>query len=118
MNRIDPRGEAIVFALHAEDGVHVLFNASEVFASLLSCPTLNQDENYFFDKAKDPFVAPHVSSDVGDIHTGCCYRKTYKALMKKPVVDMLLPCVMANLCRNARLSSGTTATDNNSIMHH
>ena len=69
--------------------------ASEVFASLLSCPTLNQDANYFFDKAKDPFDAPRVSSDVGGIHTGCCYRKTYEALIKKPGVDMLLPCVMA-----------------------
>ncbi len=73
----------------------IYFNASEVFASLLSCPTLNQDANYFFDKAKDPFVESRISTDVGDIHTGCCYRKTYKALIKKPGVDMLLPCVMA-----------------------
>ncbi|KAI2495148.1 hypothetical protein MHU86_19379 [Fragilaria crotonensis] len=69
----------------------IFFDASEVFASLLSCPTLNQDGNYFFDKAKDPFVAPETSSHVGDIHTGRCYRKTYDALIKKPDVDMLLP---------------------------
>ena len=92
----------------------IYFNASEVFASLLSCP--NQDETYFFDNAKDPFVAPRVSSDVGDIHTGCCYRKMYEALIRKPGDDMLLPCVMANLCRKARLFSGTTAMDNISIM--
>ena len=73
----------------------IYFNASEVFASLLSCPTLNQDSNYFFDDAKDPFVKPQSSSNVGDIHTGRCYRKTYDALVKKPGVDMLLPCVMA-----------------------
>ncbi|KAI2493932.1 hypothetical protein MHU86_20617 [Fragilaria crotonensis] len=73
----------------------IFFDASEVFASLLSCPTLNQDGNYFFDKAKDPFVAPETSSHVGDIHTGRCYRKTYDALIKKPDVDMLLPCIMA-----------------------
>ncbi len=73
----------------------IYFNASEVFASLLSCPSLNQDANYFFDKAKDPFVAPRISTDVCHIHTGHCYRKTYEALIKKPGVDMLLPCVMA-----------------------
>jgi hypothetical protein len=73
----------------------VYFKASELFASLLSCPTLNQDKHYHFDKAKDPFVAPQKSADVGDIHTGRCYRKTFDALIKKPGVDMLLPCVMA-----------------------
>ena len=66
-----------------------------MFASLLSCPTLNQDKNYLFDEAKDPFVAPQASSDVGDIHTGRCYRKTYDALINKAGVDMLLPCIMA-----------------------
>ena len=35
------------------------FNAREVFASLLSCPLLNHDENYLFDSPeKDPFIAP------------------------------------------------------------
>jgi hypothetical protein len=58
----------------------IYFNASEVFALLLSRPTLNQDANYFFDKAKDPFVAPCISTE---------------ALIKKPGADMLLPCVMA-----------------------
>ncbi|KAI2493153.1 hypothetical protein MHU86_21376 [Fragilaria crotonensis] len=48
-----------------------------------------------FDDAKDPFIAPQASSDVGDIHTGRCYRKTYEALIKKFGVDMLLPCVIA-----------------------
>ena len=73
----------------------IFFDASEVFASLLSCPTLNQDKNYFFDCTKDPFVAPQTTSYVGDIHPGCCYRMTYEALIKKFGVDMLLPCIMA-----------------------
>jgi len=73
----------------------VYFKASELFASLLSCPTLNQDKHYHFDKAKDPFVAPQKSADVGDIHTGRGYRKTYEALIKNPGVDLLLPCVIA-----------------------
>jgi hypothetical protein len=62
----------------------VLFDASEVFSLLLLCPTLYQDKNYLFDDAKDPFVAPlGTSSRVGDINTGRCYRKTYKALVKE-----------------------------------
>jgi hypothetical protein len=74
----------------------VFFVASEVYASLLLCPTLNQDKNYLFDNAKDPFVAPlGMSSHVGDINTGCCYRKTYKALVKEIGVNIILPCVMA-----------------------
>jgi hypothetical protein len=71
----------------------IFFDASEVFALLLLCPSLNQDRNYLFDKAKDPFVAPQTSSHAGNIHTGC-YRKTYDALIKKSGVDMLLPCII------------------------
>ncbi len=61
-----------------------------MFALLLSCPTFNQDESYFFNKAKDPFVAPQALSDVGDIHTDC-----YDALIKKAGIDMLLSCIKA-----------------------
>ena len=75
----------------------IYFDAREVFASLLNCPLLNRDENYLFDSpAKDPFVGPISSSTtIGDINTGRCYRKTYKALVKKPGVDMILPSIMA-----------------------
>jgi hypothetical protein len=66
----------------------IYFDASKVFALLLSCPTLNQDANYFFYDAKDPFVAPQASSYIGDIHTGHCYKKTYKAHVKKFGIDM------------------------------
>ncbi len=59
----------------------IYFDAREVFASLLSCPLLNRDENYLFDSPeKDPFIGPPKSSIIGDINTGQCYRKTHKAL--------------------------------------
>ncbi|KAI2512006.1 hypothetical protein MHU86_2294 [Fragilaria crotonensis] len=95
MNGLIPKEKKLYLPYTQRIVSMVFFDAREVFASLLSCPTLNQDTNYFFDEAKDPFVAPQASSDVGDIHTGRCYRKTYDALIKKPGVDMLLPCVMA-----------------------
>ncbi len=74
----------------------IYFDAREVFASLLSCPILNHDENFMFDSpAKDPFVEPTKSSHIGDINTGRCHRKTYEALVKKKDVDMILPTVIA-----------------------
>ena len=74
----------------------IYFDARQVFASLLSCPLLNRDENYLFDSpAKDPFVAPTRSAHIGDINTGRCYRKTYEALVKTKDVDMILPAIMA-----------------------
>ncbi len=69
----------------------VYFDASEVFASLLSCPTLNKDELYMFHDKQDPFAEPCVASDLGDINTGRCYLKTYDALEKRKGVDMILP---------------------------
>ena len=77
MNGLIPK-EKKLYLPHTQRTVSMIFfDAGEVFASLLSCPTLNQDKNYFFNEAKDPFVAPRASPDVGDIHTGRCYRKTY-----------------------------------------
>ena len=74
----------------------VYFDAREVFASLLSCPMLNRDENYLFDfPVKNPFIAPTKSPIIGDINTGRCYRKTYEALVKNPEIDMILPSIMA-----------------------
>jgi hypothetical protein len=60
----------------------IYFDASQVFASLLSCPLLNRDENFLFHEDKDPFVAPSKAGDIGDINTGECYRKAYEALVK------------------------------------
>jgi hypothetical protein len=49
-----------------------------------------------FDDAKNPFVAPSGRlSHVGDINTGRCYRKTYKALVKNKGVDIILPSILA-----------------------
>jgi hypothetical protein len=74
----------------------VYFDASEVFTLLLSCPTLNKDECFLFDEAKYPFEAPSGRlSHVGDINTGRCYRKTYKALVKNMGVDIILPSISA-----------------------
>ncbi len=74
----------------------IFFDAREVFASLLSCPLLNCDENYLFDlPEKDPFIGPPKSSIIGDIDAGQCYQKTHKALVKNLDVDMILPTIVA-----------------------
>ena len=95
MNELIPKEKKLYLPFTQRTVSMINFDAGEAFAWLLSCPILNQDKNYYFHKAKDPFDAPQASSDVGGIHTGCCYRKTYDALIKKAGVDMLLPCVMA-----------------------
>jgi hypothetical protein len=73
----------------------VYFDACAVFALLLSCPTLNQDEFFLFHDQKDPFSQPSKSADVGDINTGHCYRKTYDALMKNVGVEFILLTILA-----------------------
>jgi hypothetical protein len=61
----------------------IYFDAREIFASLLSFPLLNRDENCLFDSPeKDLFIGPPKSSIIGDINTGQCYQKTHKALVK------------------------------------
>jgi hypothetical protein len=98
MNGLIPKEKQLHLSYLQRTVSLVFFDASEVFALPLLCPTLNQDKNYFLlDDAKDPFVAPlGTSSHVGDINTGRCYRKTHKALVKEiGVVDVILPCVMA-----------------------
>ena len=95
MNGLIPKEKKLYLPYTQRTVSMIYFDAREVFASLLSCPTLNQDANYYFDDAKDPFVAPQASSDAGDIHTGRCYRKKYEALIKMFGIDMLLPCLKA-----------------------
>ena len=53
--------------------------------------------NLLFDTdKKDPFAAPSsTSKTIGDINNGRCYRKTYKALVKNPKVDIILPSILA-----------------------
>jgi hypothetical protein len=89
--------EKLLYLPHSQRVVLMIYvDAWEVFAFLLSCPLLNCDENFLFDSpAKDPFVAPTKSSRIGDINTGSCYRKTYKALVKKKDVDMILHTIIA-----------------------
>jgi hypothetical protein len=86
--------EVIVFAQLQEDSFDGLLCASAVFASLLSCPTLNQDECFLLHDQKNPFAQPSKSA-VGNINTGRCYRKMYDALVKKIGVDIILPTILA-----------------------
>ena len=52
----------------------IYFDASQVFASLLSCPLLNCDENFLVHEHRDPFVVPSRSGDIlGNINIGQCY---------------------------------------------
>ena len=59
----------------------IYFDAREVFASLLSSPLLNHDEDYLFDSPeKDPFIAPpHIvnhQSSVTSTQAGATERHT------------------------------------------
>ena len=72
----------------------IYFDAREVFASLLSCPTINQDKDFFsHERDGAPFSEPLRTSDLGDIDNGRCYRRTHKALVRNPGFDMILPCI-------------------------
>jgi hypothetical protein len=95
MNGLIPKEKQLYLPYSKRIVSMVYFDASAVFASLLSCPTLNQDEYFLFHDQKDPFAQPSKSADVGDINTGRCYRKTYDALVKKVGVDIILPTILA-----------------------
>jgi len=95
MNGLIPKEKQLYLPYSKRTVSMVYFDASAVFASLLSCPTLNQDEYFLFHDQKDPFAQPSKSADVGDINTGRCYRKTYDALVKKVGVDIILPTILA-----------------------
>jgi hypothetical protein len=96
MNGLIPKEKQLYLPYSKRTVSVVYFNASEVFASLLSCPTLNKDANFLFDDQKDPFAAPlSRASHVGDINTGRCYRKSHRALVKKKGVDIILPSILA-----------------------
>jgi hypothetical protein len=95
MNGLIPKEKQLYLPYSQRTVSVVYFDASEVFTSLFSCPTLNKDECFLFDR-KNPFVAPSGRlSHVGDINTGRCYRKTYKALVKNKGVDIILPSILA-----------------------
>ena len=76
----------------------VYFSAHSIFRSFLSCPDLNQDQNYIFNDDNDPDCNPFAkpnSAVISDINTGMSYLKTYDQLVKNEEKDMLLPCILA-----------------------
>ena len=75
----------------------VFFSAHAIFGSFLSCPDLNQDQNYIFNDEHDPNCNPFARPNgaiISDINTGRCYLRTYDQLVKNPE-DMLLACILA-----------------------
>jgi hypothetical protein len=56
MNGLIPKEKKLYLPNMQRTVSMIYFDADEVFAFLLPCPTLNQDENYFFHKAKDPAI--------------------------------------------------------------
>lgn len=75
----------------------VYFSAHAVFGSFLSCPDLNQDQNFIFNNEDDPQCNPFAKPNgaiISDINTGRSYLRTYDQLIKNPE-DMLLPCILA-----------------------
>ena len=81
---------------HSQKTVNmVYFDAKSVFASLLTCPILNRDENFLF-HGNSPFAPPpDVISHIGDINTSRGYLDSYHRLVKNPAEDILLPCILA-----------------------
>lgn len=75
----------------------VYFDAKAVFASMLTCPILNQDDNYIFDEpGGTPFSPPPEKPKfIGDLNTSRGYIDMYASLVTNPTEDVLLPCVFA-----------------------
>ena len=75
------------------DTVKIIYHsAPAMIASLLSDANLMKDENLLFHN-KDPFSPPPPSHKLRDINTGRCYRETWKALIKDPTKEILLPVI-------------------------
>ena len=63
----------------------VYFSAHSIFGSFLSCPDLNQDQNYIFNDDNDPDCNPLAkpnSAVISDINSGMSYLKTWEKLIK------------------------------------
>ena len=95
MNGLIPKERKLYLPYTKRTMSMIYFDASKVFASLLSCPTINQDKHFLFHDQKDPFAVPSKTADVGDINTSRSYRKTHKSLVKNPDTDIILPCILA-----------------------
>jgi hypothetical protein len=74
----------------------VYFDAKAVFASMLTCPVLNQDKNYLFNGYDTPSTPPPDKPKyIGDLNTSRGYIENYTSLITNPTEDVLLPCVLA-----------------------
>jgi len=95
MQGLRPREKSLYLPFTKRYVSIIYFDVREVLASLLMCPTLNQDCNFLFSDDDDPFAGPPDTNILGDINTGQCYRKTYEKYVKNPQLDMILPCILA-----------------------
>ena len=95
MEALAPQEKPCTLPISRKTVMVVFFNAHAVFASLLSCPFLNQDHKYMFPDPHNIFAPPRSDQDdVGDINTGAMYHATYAELVVDPMKDMLFPVVM------------------------
>jgi hypothetical protein len=96
MKGLIPKEERLYLPYSKRTVSIVYFNARDVFASFLSCPTLTKDETFMLHgRDGGPLAVPSKSTALGDIATGRSYRKTYNALVKNVGVVMILQWVLA-----------------------
>jgi len=70
----------------------VLNDAQAAMQSLLTDPRIRDEDYLFFDD--NPFAPPPDNLDyIGDLNTGRSYIETYKALIRDPSKEILLPIV-------------------------
>ncbi len=62
MKGLKPKGKHLYLPYSKRLVSMVYFDASQVFASLLLCPTLYTDKNFMFHGARDPFAEPSRSA--------------------------------------------------------
>jgi hypothetical protein len=96
MSGLEPIEKKLLFPQSKQVVNMVYFDAKAVFASLLTCPTLNHDDNYLF-HGNSPLAPPPVHMNyVGDINTGRDYLvRNHKPLVKNPDSDVLLPFILS-----------------------
>ena len=95
MENLTPKHKSLYLPYSKQTVKMVYYDAHQVFASLLSCPSLNRDEHYLFSEFSSPFEVPSPDSKIlGDINTGRCYHATYAHLVKDRNLDMLFPCII------------------------
>ena len=96
MHTLKLRMQKLLKLPHSQKAVNmVYFEAKSVFASMLTCPMLNRDENFLFHGSSPFSPPPEVIPYVGDINTSRGYIDSYKLLNADPSKDVLLPCIYA-----------------------